>query len=209
MFAPDVLVAYLAAVLVIVAAPGPDNILLLGRALSQGRLAGAVSAAGSALGIMVHSVAAALGLTLIVQTSPLAFWIVKLAGAAYLVWLGIQALRSRSFISFAPASQAPLRRVFAQGLFTNVLNPKVGLFVVAFMPQFVEVSRDALVAQLLVLGAIYAIATLVIFTVLGAFAAPLARGLAHSTRAVAGLNIGAGLVFVGAGLSILTLENRK
>ncbi len=209
MFAPDVLAAYLAAVLIIVAVPGPDNLLLLGRALSHGTLAGAVSAAGSALGIMVHSVAAALGLTLILQTSPLAFWLVKLAGAAYLVWLGFQALRSRSFISFAPAARLPLRQVFAKGLLTNVLNPKVGLFVVAFMPQFVDASRAPVGPQLLVLGAIFSIATLVIFAALGAFAAQLARGLARSARAVAGLNIGAGLVFIGAGLSILALENRK
>ncbi len=80
---------------------------------------------------------------------------------------------------------------------------------VAFIPQFVDASRGAVGAQLLVLGAIFSVATFLIFAALGAFAAQLVRGLARSPRAVAGLNIGAGLVFIGAGLSILALENRK
>ena len=141
MFPNDVLLAYLIAVLVVVIAPGPDNILAISRGLSQGRLAAALSSVGAGLGIMVHTVAATLGLALVLQTSPLAFWVVKAVGATYLLWLGCKAIFSRSLISFVPAAQQPLQRVFLTGLLSNVLNPKPGLFVVAFIPQFVSAAR--------------------------------------------------------------------
>ena len=126
MFPEQILVTYIAAVLLIVVAPGPDNILVISRGLSQGRLAAVLSSLGSCLGIMVHTVAAALGLALVLQTSPFAFWLVKAAGATYLLWLGYKAISSRSLISFAPAARQSLPRVFTTGLLTNVLNPKVG-----------------------------------------------------------------------------------
>lgn len=141
MFPPDVLLAYVAAVLVVVVAPGPDNILAIGRGLSQGPLAAALSSVGAGIGIMVHTLAATLGLSLVLQASPWAFWVVKGVGAAYLLWLGIKALRSRDLITFSPALRRPLHRVFITGVLSNVLNPKPGLFVLAFIPQFVSTTR--------------------------------------------------------------------
>lgn len=208
MFPTQILIAYLAAVLLVVIAPGPDNILAIGRGLSQGKMAAALSSIGAGLGIMVHAVAATLGLALVLQTSPVAFWVVKAVGAAYLLWLGIKAITSRSLISFDPAKQQPLRRVFFTGLLSNVLNPKPGLFVVAFIPQFVSVSRGSVAVQMLVYGAIFAVVTAIIFTLLGTFSARLARWLSTRPRVVAGANIGAGLTFVAAGLSILALQRR-
>lgn len=209
MFPADVLAAYLAAVLLVVLSPGPDNILAISRGLSQGRTAAALSSLGAGLGIMCHSVAAALGLALVLQTSPLAFWLVKAVGAAYLLWLGWKALSSRSLISFVPAQRQPLRRVFATGILSNVLNPKPGLFVVAFIPQFVSPTRGDVTLQMLGYGAIFALLTALIFTVLGSFAAHLSGWLSRRPRAVAGLNIGAGLTFIAAGLSILALDRRR
>lgn len=209
MFPTEILLAYLAAVLVVVIAPGPDNILAIGRGLSQGRAAAALSSVGAGLGIMFHTVAATLGLALVLQTSPLAFWVVKAAGAAYLLWLGYKAITSRNLISFAPTDRQPLWRVFATGLLSNVLNPKPGLFVVAFIPQFVAVERGPVHLQMLVYGAIFAVLTALIFTVLGAFASQLSRWLSSRPRAVAAANIGAGLAFVAAGLSILALDRRR
>lgn len=209
MFPADVLAAYLAAVLLVVLSPGPDNILAISRGLSQGRAAAALSSLGAGLGIMCHSVAAALGLALVLQTSPLAFWLVKAVGAAYLLWLGWKALSSRSLISFVPAQRQPLRRVFATGILSNVLNPKPGLFVVAFIPQFVSPTRGDVTLQMLGYGAIFALLTALIFTVLGSFAAQLSGWLSRRPRAVAGLNIGAGLTFIAAGLSILALDRRR
>lgn len=208
MFPPEILIAYLAAVLVVVIAPGPDNILVISRGLSQGRMAAALSSIGAGLGIMVHTVAATLGLALVLQTSPIAFWAVKAAGAAYLLWLGWKAISSRSLISFTPAKQQSLPRVFATGLLSNVLNPKPGLFVVAFIPQFVAVSRGSVPVQMLVFGAIFAVLTALLFTLLGCFAAQLSSWLARRPRVVAAANIGAGATFVLAGLSVLALERR-
>lgn len=209
MFPPEILAAYLAAVLLVVIAPGPDNILAIGRGLSQGRVAAALSSLGAGLGIMVHTLAATLGLALVLQTSPLAFWAVKIVGAAYLLWLGWKAITSRSLISFAPAHRQPLWRVFATGLLSNVLNPKPGLFVVAFIPQFVSTARGSVSVQMLVYGALFAALTALIFTLLGCFSAQLSGWLARRPKAVAATNVGAGLTFVAAGLSILALGQRK
>ncbi len=209
MFPTDILGAYLVAVLIVVIAPGPDNILAISRGLSQGWAAAAASSVGAGLGILVHSVAATLGLALLLQTTPWAFWAVKLVGAAYLVWLGVQALRSRSLISFAPASHQTLPRVFATGLLSNVLNPKPGLFVVAFIPQFVAPERGSVQVQMLVYGAIFAVLTALIFTLLGGFSARLSQALARRQRVLLAANVGAGLTFIAAGLSILALDRRR
>jgi threonine/homoserine/homoserine lactone efflux protein len=209
MFPPDVLVAYLAAVLVVVIAPGPDNILAISRGLSQGWSAATASSIGAGLGIMVHTTAATLGLALVLQTSPLAFLAIKVAGAAYLVWLGYRALTSRSLISFAPADRQSLRRVFMTGLLSNVLNPKPGLFVVAFIPQFVAEARGSVQVQMLVYGAIFAAITAVVFTLLGGFSARLSHWLARRPKALVAANVGAGITFIAAGLSILALDRRR
>ena len=209
MFPAEILLAYLVAVVLIVVAPGPDNVLVLSRGLSQGPLAAALSALGSGVGILVHTLAAALGLALVLQTSPLAFWLLKLAGGSYLLWLGWRAIRARSLISFCARDRQSYWRIFANGVMTNVLNPKVGLFVVAFIPQFVAVERGSVLLQMLVYGALFSAVTVTVFSVLGGFAARLSRWLSARPRVVAGVNVAAGLTFVSAGLSILALDNRR
>ena len=201
--------AYLAAVLLVVVAPGPDNILAISRGLSQGRAAAILSSIGAGLGILFHTVAAALGLTLIIQASPAAFWAVKLVGAAYLLWLGFKALTTRNLISFTPTAQQSWRRVFATSLFSNVLNPKPGLFVLAFIPQFMSADRGSVTVQMLVYGAIFAVLTSMIFSVLGNYAAKLSAWLERRPKATTSLNVGAGLTFIASGVSILTLGNRR
>jgi threonine/homoserine/homoserine lactone efflux protein len=208
MFPVDVLLAYLAACLVVVIAPGPDNILAVSRGLSQGKAAAALSSLGAGLGILCHAVAAALGLSLLIQASPLAFWAVKVVGGLYLLWLGWQALRARDLISFEPAARQSLRRVFLTGWLSNLLNPKPGLFVLAFVPQFVDAARGPVPVQLLGYGAIFAVLTALIFTALGASAARLSGWLRRHPRVGTGLNVGAGLTFVAAGLSVLALKPR-
>lgn len=208
MFPTDVLLAYLAACLVVVIAPGPDNILAIGRGLSQGKAAAALSSLGAGLGILCHAVAAALGLSLLIQASPLAFWGVKAAGGLYLLWLGWKALRARDLISFEPAARQSLRQVFLTGWLSNLLNPKPGLFVLAFVPQFVDATRGPVPAQMLGYGAIFAVLTALIFTALGASASRLSGWLRRHPRVGTGLNVGAGLTFVAAGLSVLALKPR-
>ena len=208
MFPIDTLVTYVAACLIVVISPGPDNILAISRGLSQGRGAAALSAVGAGLGIMFHTVAATLGLSLILHTTPWAFWAVKAAGGAYLIWLGVRALRSRDLVSFEPSARQSMRKVFLTGLMSNVLNPKPGLFVLAFLPQFVSASRGPVAIQMLVYGAIFALLTAVVFTLLGGSAARLSAWLKQHPRTGTGLNIGAGLTFVASGLSVLALKQR-
>lgn len=209
MFPLDTLLTYLAACAVVVVSPGPDNLLAVSRGLSQGRLAAALSALGAGLGILGHTLAATFGLSLLVQGSPQAFWLVKGVGALYLLWLGYKALVAGDLISFAPAARLPLRRVLATGLLSNVLNPKPGLFVLAFLPQFVDAGRGSVPVQMLVYGALFALMTALVFALMGGYAARLSGWLQTRPRLVRGVNIGAGLTFIAAGLSVLSLKQRS
>ena len=209
MFPTEIVLAYVAACLLVVVSPGPDNILAIGRGLSQGPMAAALSAIGAGLGIMFHTLAATFGLSLIIQGSPEAFWVVKVVGAVYLLWLGWKALVAGNLISFQPSAHLPLRRVLLTGVLSNVLNPKPGLFVLAFLPQFVSAARGSVAMQMLVYGSIFALMTALIFTLMGAFASRLTGWLQARPRLVQGVNVGAGLTFIAAGLSVLSLKQRS
>lgn len=208
MFPLDTLATYVAACFIVVMAPGPDNILAISRGLSQGRMAACLSSIGAGLGILFHTVAATLGLSLVIQASPLGFWAVKGVGGVYLLWLGYRALSSRDLISFEPAAHQSLRRVFFTGLLSNVLNPKPGLFVLAFLPQFVDAGRGSVATQMIVYGTIFAVLTALIFSVLGSCASGLSAWLKRHPRWGTGLNVGAGLTFVASGLSVLMLKQK-
>jgi threonine/homoserine/homoserine lactone efflux protein len=208
MFPAEILLTYLAACLVVVMAPGPDNILAIGRGLSQGRSAAILSSLGAGVGILFHTLTAALGLSVLIQGSEMAFWVIKAVGALYLIWLGYKALRSQNLIAFTPAAHLPLHRVFISGALSNILNPKPGLFVLAFLPQFVDAGRGSVPVQMLVYGAIFATMTAILFSIMGSFANRLATWLKTHPRVTSGLNIGAGLTFIVSGLSVLTLKSR-
>jgi threonine/homoserine/homoserine lactone efflux protein len=124
----------------------------------------------------------------------------------YLLWLGAKAMVACNLISFEPSARLPLRRVWVTGVLSNVLNPKPGLFVLAFLPQFVDAGRGPVAVQMLVYGAIFAVMTAVVFALMGGFASRLAGWLQTRPRVVRGVNIGAGLTFIAAGLSILSLK---
>lgn len=137
--------------------PGPDMLFVATRALGQGRSAGVVSALGIGGGSIVHTIAAAAGLSALLAYSATAFLIVKYAGAAYLIYVGIQAIRTRTpLLSEASGGKhRPLPRLFMQGVMTNVLNPKVALFFLSFLPQFTDPSRGSVALQIVVLGMIF------------------------------------------------------
>ena len=207
MFPMEVLITYLFACGIIVISPGPDNILALSRGLSQGSVAAAVSSLGAAGGIMVHTVAATFGLSLLMQTSEMLFWTIKLAGAAYLIYLGVKALRAKDLVTIRRADHLPLRKVLTVGFFSNVLNPKPGLFVLAFLPQFADSARGSVQVQMLVYGGIFAALTFMVFSIVGAFAARLSGWLVSRPAVAARLNAGAGLTLIGAGILLLTLRS--
>lgn len=138
-------------------APGPDSLYIASRAAGQGFRAGSAAALGIGLGTFVHIFAAALGLSAILATSATAFTIVKLIGAAYLIWVGISMLRSKVSTpgELATLQAAPLSSIFWQGFWTNVLNPKVALFFLAFVPQFIDATAPSKALAFIFLGAIF------------------------------------------------------
>ena len=149
---------FVLACIALILVPGPAQALVLAKTLSGGRKAGALSAVGLNIGTLVHTLATALGISAILATSALAFSVVKYLGAAYLVWLGIRSLRARA-PGATPAAALPSGSgsPLVQGVAAGVLNPKVALFFLAFLPQFVDPGRGGVLAQFLVLGATMAV----------------------------------------------------
>lgn len=137
--------------------PGPDSLLIMTRSATQGWRAGVAATLGIGTGTMVHVLAAAVGLSAILATSATAFTIVKYVGAAYIIWMAIGLLRSKPEAATEAAAVPPLpyRKIFAQGLLTNVLNPKVALFFLAFVPQFIDASTPDKSLAFVILGCIF------------------------------------------------------
>lgn len=149
----ETMALFAAASLVLVIVPGPAVVYILTRSISQGRTAGLVSAVGVNLGSAVHVLAAVAGLSLILAQSAFAFGVIKWAGVAYLAWIGLRTLRSPDMDFAEPQEETiALRRVFAQGVLVNVLNPKVAVFFLAFLPQFVDPQSANPTLQTFVLG---------------------------------------------------------
>ncbi|HSM40198.1 MAG TPA: LysE family translocator [Afifellaceae bacterium] len=152
-----VLAAFTIAALILIVTPGPDMTLFLSRALTQGRAAGMAAMLGATSGIVVHTAAAALGLSALLAASPNAFLAVKIAGAFYLVWLAIQAIRQGSALTLEKTRTArqPLFSTWLTGVGINLLNPKIVLFFVTFLPQFISVADPAASGKLAFLGAYF------------------------------------------------------
>ncbi|MEJ8474383.1 LysE family translocator [Roseibium algae] len=187
-FIPDlsILAAFTLAAAVLTITPGPDMTLFMSKTLQQGRKAGAAAVIGAASGVVVHSLFAALGISALLATSATAFAILKYVGAAYLIFLAVQAVRNGSALTLEAAANRnePLSRIWLQGLTINLLNPKIVLFFVTFLPQFVSASDPHAPQKLLFLG-LYFIAMAVpacLAMVFGASA--FARFLKSSPRAM-------------------------
>jgi threonine/homoserine/homoserine lactone efflux protein len=196
---------FIGAVVVLVLAPGPDMAYLLARTVAQGRRAGVVAAIGINTGGYVHVLAAILGLSAIIATSSLAFTIVKWAGACYLIWLGVQAIASQSgpLMSHSGKAVPPnAKAIFWQGFLSDVLNPKVAIFFLAFLPQFVDASRDDVTAQLLVLGVTSNMIAIGMNLVLVCFASAATASLRKNGRLGKWLNKTMGAVFVALGIRL-------
>jgi threonine/homoserine/homoserine lactone efflux protein len=148
------LALFLSAALILALTPGPGMLYVLGRTLHGGQREGVLSALGTLVGGSVHVVAAAFGLSAVLATSALAFAIVRYAGAAYLIYLGISMIRSRNMKVEVAEEAGTSHRQFLQGITTEVLNPKTALFFLSFIPQFVVPARGHLISQFLLLGAI-------------------------------------------------------
>jgi threonine/homoserine/homoserine lactone efflux protein len=194
---------FLLASLAITIAPGPDNLQVLARGISQGRAAGVAAAGGFAAGVIFHTTLAALGVAALIKSSPLAFETVKIAGALYLIWIGFRALRSRGLGAAQAGAPARLRTVFWQSVLGNMLNPKVTLFFIVFLPQFVDTTsgRSAML-QMFSLGAVFMLQAFVVFSAFGLGAAWIGAWLKRRPRAGVWLDRLAGVTFIVLGLRV-------
>src|SRR5687768_12195575 len=172
----NTLLLFMTAALALNVTPGPDMLYVVARSVGEGRAAGIVSSLGIAAGSLVHTLAVALGLAGLLRAVPVAFEIVKWTGAAYLVWLGVRALRAPTGEStrahVAPASRGA---IFWQGMLTNVLNPKVALFFLAFLPQFVDPARGNPALQVVALGLLFDLSGTTVNLVVALLASRVAR----------------------------------
>ena len=207
----DQTLLYLPAVAIIIAIPGPDMLLSLSRGLTQGRGAGFAHAFGVGLGIMAHSLLAALGVSALLTASETAFWVMKLVGGAYLIYLGVQQWRSVTSTTVLSAPKAPLTTIFWRGMLSNLLNPKVALFVLAFVPQFVQSGNGAssTLVQMLLLSGIFSVLTVIVYGALGAAAGSVSRWLAAHPAYLRGVNRGSAGLFVASGAAVLLLDRRQ
>lgn len=184
--------------------PGPDTVYILARTLSQGRVAGLLSVFGVSAGILVHTLFAAIGLSALLATSALAFTLVKVIGAAYLIYLGAQALRSHNKLSLSAETPVQQRsQPFYQGFITNLLNPKIAIFFLAFLPQFVAPGADNSSTVFLFLGGVFVLGGTLWCLFLVAFAARFSQAARSNSRLSAMASKVTGLVYIGLGLNLL------
>jgi threonine/homoserine/homoserine lactone efflux protein len=168
---PSQLIYFIAASAALTFLPGPDILFVLTQSISQGKMAGVATATGLCTGILVHTSAAALGISALIYKSALAFEIVKYAGAAYLLYLAWQALKENGeLVSSAPVRETSAFALYRRGIFMNVLNPKVALFFLAFLPQFVNLESGNVPVQMIFLGIVFLIQAWLIFSAISVFA---------------------------------------
>lgn len=198
------LLIFLAASILLNISPGPDTLYVLSRTVAQGRRAGFLSTVGVCSGALVHVAAAALGLSVVLATSAVAFSVVKYLGAAYLVYLGVKAIAARQGIRLAPTERPKAGgwRIFREGVLIDVLNPKAALFFMAFLPQFVNPAAAHATLQFFALGLIVIAIALVWEGFLVLIAHGLTRRLRQNAAFTAWLNRTLGAVFIALGIRL-------
>jgi RhtB (resistance to homoserine/threonine) family protein len=197
---------FLAAGVLLNLTPGPDTVYILGRSIAQGREAGIASALGISLGSIFHTCAAALGLSAILATSALAFGTIKLLGGAYLIFLGIKMILDRRKQLSLPSSFRRRTTVaaFRKGILTNILNPKVALFFLAFLPQFIDPASSMKIAAFIALGLTFVTTGTIWCLILAWFASAFSERLRTNEMIAQWLNRTAGALFVFLGLRLAT-----
>ncbi|MGZ4890362.1 MAG: LysE family translocator, partial [Candidatus Angelobacter sp.] len=193
---------FLVAALALNLAPGPDMLYVIGRSVGQGRKAGIVSSLGVFVGCWAHILAAAFGIAALLRSSPVAFNVVRYAGAAYLIYLGFRMLMQKTDLASQQLKAESLTSVFRQGVITNMLNPKVAIFFLAFLPQFIDARHGSVALQIVLLGLIFNVGgTLVNLAV--AYAGGTLGELLRRNQRIARLQRRfTGLIFVGLGLRL-------
>jgi threonine/homoserine/homoserine lactone efflux protein len=209
MIPPEKLALFVASSLALLVVPGPAVLYIVTRSLSQGRAAGLVSMLGVNSGALLHTVAAALGLSAILVSSALAFSVVKYAGAAYLIYLGIRQFFTKGALENIELKQDSLSRIFTQGIVVSVLNPKLALFFFAFLPQFVDPTRGNVALQMLGLGLLFVALAACSDGVYAMLSSSLGRWLQKNPRFASRQKYVTGSVYVGLGVTAALTGNQK
>ncbi len=200
------LLPFVAASVLLTLAPGPDNLLVLALGMARGRRQGVAFGLGCAAGCLNHTALAALGVGALIVASELAFSALRVVGGLYLIWLGVQAIRHAASADAQrlsiPADSCA--RLFRRGLLANAINPKVVLFFLAFLPQFVQAERGEAAWQIVQLGVVFTLQVAVVFGLIGAFAGALGERLARRPAVAMWLDRLAGGLFLLLGLRLLS-----
>ena len=207
MIPPEVLITFLSVSVLLALAPGPDNIFVLTQSALAGKYAGLAVTLGLCTGLIVHTSAVAFGVAVIFQTSALAFTALKFVGAAYLLYLAwLSFAADAEDISAKKNESRSYSRLYRRGIIMNVTNPKVSIFFLAFLPQFADPQRGSLVLQIMLLGGVFAISTILVFGSIAMFAASLGSWIAKSDKTQLIMNRIAGTVFVALALRLIMIE---
>ena len=198
------LLLFIGAAFLLCLAPGPDNIYVLTQGMTKSKKAAIITTLGLCSGLIIHTSAAALGISVIFKTSELAFNIVKYAGAAYLLYIGYQAFKYRNLPLDLNVenSSSQLKKLFVKGFIMNILNPKVSIFFLAFLPQFVNTQTGNVPMQMITLGIIFMIMTVIVFSSIGIAANVLSSRLQSNPKIVKYMNIMTSTVLVGLGIKL-------
>jgi threonine/homoserine/homoserine lactone efflux protein len=201
---PAMLSLFIPASLLLIIAPGPDILFVVAQGVSAGKRAGFLTALGLAFGNSVHTLAAALGVSLIFKTSVIAFTVFKVAGALYLFYLAYKAIKHRKdLMKMTEQESKPAHHLIARGFLMNVLNPKVALFFLAFLPQFVSKEAGSPFTQIVILGVIFIILVIIVFGAIGLTAGTFGQLLTRSRKANEALNWLCAAVFIGLGIKLV------
>jgi threonine/homoserine/homoserine lactone efflux protein len=205
MLTPDQFLAFLAAAVLLTLSPGPDNMMVLSIGIAKGRARGIAFGLGCAFGCLSHTLLAVVGVSALIAASPLAFTALKVCGGLYLAWMGWHAIRSRggARVGRAEGVTEPARTLFFKGMLANAINPKVALFFLSFLPQFVAAGRGDANLQIALLGLTFTLQAAVLFGLLGVFSGAIGGWLGRRPKAGMWLDRIAGVVFIGLGLRLI------
>ncbi len=197
------LISFIAVSMLLTLAPGPDILYVITQSISAGKKAGIATALGLCTGLIVHTTAAAFGVSQILLQSAIAFKILKYAGAIYLFYLAWQAFREKgSSLPGAPPIVRKISSLYKQGIYMNILNPKVALFFLAFLPQFVGTSAGNVTGQMVLLGVLFILQAIIIFTLIATFAGIFGKRLTANPRISKYINYAKGSVFILIGVKL-------
>lgn len=207
MLTAEIIMTFFMASVLLGLAPGPDNIFVLTQSTLHGRTAGLIVTLGLCTGLIVHSLAVAFGAAAIFQSSELAFTLLKFAGAAYLLYLAWGIFRAPPASLDSSTVSGPTGwALYRRGIIMNITNPKVSIFFLAFLPQFADPSRGSVALQIICLGGLFILATILVFGAVAISAGRLRNWLMRSARTQLWINRLAAAVFVGLALRLATAE---